>query len=200
MADITLAAFGAMAAALFVTELTDKDALLLLAVSTRVRARIAFLAGATSFFITSVVIVTLGSLLITVVPVFWVRLGGGGVMLAYGAWEARGVVGKGSVEKEGARIAGTGSTRKLFVRLVLALALLDLAGDATEVLTIVFVSEYGNLAFVFSGVYIGLLAATAAEATLGSRLGRLLTPRRIHILSASIFLLLGASIVSLGAA
>jgi putative Ca2+/H+ antiporter (TMEM165/GDT1 family) len=195
LVDFTLASFGAMAAALFVTELTDKDSLLLIAVSTRVRARVTFAAGATAFIMTTTIIVTLGSLLVSVVPVVWVRIAGGVVMLAYGIWEARGIVGQGAVQGEESRVAKAGSTWKVFGSLVLALAVLDLAGDATEILTVVFVSEYRNLLFVFSGVCTGLLAATAVEATLGSRLGKLFTPRRLRIGSAAIFLILGASIV-----
>ena len=87
---------------------------------------------------------------------------------------------------------------KVFLALVASLALLDLAGDATEVLTIVLVASYGSPLFVFSSVYVGLFSAAALEATLGSKLGRLLTPRRIRIGSAVIFILLGLFIILLG--
>ncbi|HYC11048.1 MAG TPA: hypothetical protein VEC02_00085, partial [Nitrososphaerales archaeon] len=109
MADFSLASFGAIAATLFIAELTDKDAFLLLAVSTKVRIRVAFLAGATSFIFTTTVIMTLGTLLITFVPVYWVRLAGGVVMLGYGAWQARGLVGEKTVEAEESRIQRAGS-------------------------------------------------------------------------------------------
>jgi len=198
LVDLSLASFATIAATLFVTELTDKDSILLIAVSTKVRARLAFSAGATAFVITTTLIVALGSLLAAVVPVGWVRLAGGLVMIGYGAWEAKGLVGQGAVEAEETRIARAGSTWRVFVALVVALAALDLAGDATEVLTIVFVAHYGAPLFVFAGVCTGLLSATAVETTLGNRLGRLLTPRRLRIGSAAIFLSLGASIVILG--
>lgn len=197
MADFSLASFGAIAAALFITELTDKDAFLLIAVSTKVRARTAFLAGATAFTFTTTVIMALGSLLITVVPVYWVRLAGGVVMVAYGAWEARGLIGAGAVEEEESRILKAGSRWSVFITMVGALALLDLAGDATEVLTIVFVARYSNLLLVFSGVITGLLAATALETALGNRLAKVLTPRRLRYVSAAVFLVLGASILLL---
>jgi putative Ca2+/H+ antiporter (TMEM165/GDT1 family) len=198
MPDLSLLDFATIAATLFVAELTDKDALLLIAVSTRVRVRLAFLAGATAFMITTTIIVAAGSLIVTVVPVDWVRLAGGIVMLAYGLWEARGLVGKGAVEREESRVERTGSAWRVFVALVAALALLDLAGDATEVLTIVLVAHYGAPLFVFSAVLIGLVSAAAVETTLGNRLGRLLTPRRLQIGSAVVFLLLGSAIILLG--
>lgn len=60
MADSTLASFGLIAATLFVAELTDKDAFLLIAMSTKIRARVVFLAGATAFALTTTLFVTLG--------------------------------------------------------------------------------------------------------------------------------------------
>jgi len=195
LADFSLASFGAIAATLFIAELTDKDAFLLLAVSTKVRIRVAFLAGATSFIFTTTVIMTLGTLLITFVPVYWVRLAGGVVMLGYGAWQARGLVGEKTVEAEESRIQRAGSQWRVFLAMVVALALLDLAGDATEVLTIVFVARYSNAVLVFTGVITGLLAATAAETALGNRLGRLLTPRRLRYVSVIVFLVLGVFII-----
>ena len=195
MADFSLASFAAIAAALFVAELTDKDAFLLIAVSTKVRVRVAFLAGATAFTFTTTVIMTLGTLLITVVPVYWVRLAGGVVMVAYGVWQARGLVGQKVVEEEESRIQKAGSQWRVFLTMVAALALLDLAGDATEVLTIVFVARYSNVALVFSGVLTGLVAATAVETSLGNRLGRYLTPNRLRYISAVVFLALGVFII-----
>jgi putative Ca2+/H+ antiporter (TMEM165/GDT1 family) len=198
MADISIVSFATIVATLFVAELTDKDALLLLAISTKVRARLAFAAGATAFAITTTIIVAAGSLLVAVVPVGWVRVAGGVVMLGYGVWEARGLMGEKEVERQETRIARSGSQWKVFLALVASLALLDLAGDATEVLTIVLVASYVSPLFVFSSVYVGLFSAAALEATLGSKLGRLLTPRRIRIGSAVIFILLGLFIIFLG--
>lgn len=198
MSDFSVASFGAIAAALFVTELTDKDAFLLIALSTKVRARLAFTAGAAAFTFTTALIVTAGSLLVTVVPVGWVRLAGGVVMVAYGAWEARGLVGERAVEEGEAKISSAGSALKVFASMVVALALLDLAGDATEVLTIVFVARYADPYLVFAAVCTGLISATAVETTLGSRLGRFLTPRRLRYGSAAVFLVLGFAIIFLG--
>ena len=72
--------------AIFVAELTDKDALLLLSLATRFRPRLVFAAGAVAFTITSAVIVTLGRFLVDYVPVSWVTLAGGTIMIGYGIW------------------------------------------------------------------------------------------------------------------
>ncbi len=195
MADI--ASFTIIASTLFVAELTDKDAFLLIALSTKVKPRLVFLAGATAFTMTSAAIVTAGSFLAAVVPVYWVRFAGGIVMLAYGLWEARGLVGMGAVDEEESRVQKASTVWRAFAAMVGALALLDLAGDATEVLTIVLVAHYNDPVFVFAGVLAGLLAATALETTLGSRLGRLLTPRRLQLVSGAVFLTLGTLILAL---
>ncbi|MDG6963498.1 MAG: TMEM165/GDT1 family protein [Nitrososphaerota archaeon] len=199
MNSSTLYAFFGIAAALFVAELTDKDAFLLLAVSAKVKARVAFLAGATAFVLTTTLFVGAGSLLLTVVPVAWVRLAGGAVMLGYGGWQARGLVGYRTVEEEESRVERSGTALGAFLTLVASLAFLDIAGDATEVLTVVLVSKYSDLLFVFTAVCTGLIAATAFETALGNRLGRLLTPRRLRVVSAAVFLALGVAILVSGA-
>lgn len=198
MADLSLAAFATISATLFVTELTDKDSLLLIAVSTRVKATLAFAAGASAFLLTTTIIVGAGSLLTAVVPVSWVKLAGGVIMLGYGLWEARGLSGAREAEREDSRLAKSGSPWKVYLALVAALALLDLAGDATEVLTVVLVARYGAPLFVFASVYVGLLSAAAAETALGNRLGRVLTPRRLRVGAAVIFIVLGLTVIFLG--
>ncbi|HEV2227105.1 MAG TPA: TMEM165/GDT1 family protein [Nitrososphaerales archaeon] len=193
--DQLLISFATIAAALFVTELTDKDALLILSVATRVRAIFVFVAGAVAFVFDTAVIVSVGALLLTIVPIFWVRIAGGAAMLAYGLWEARGLAGKGTVDREESRIKKSGSSLKVFLTLLGSLIVLDLAGDATEILTIVFVAQYGNALLVFLAGSVGLVAATAVETALGNRLGKILTPRRIRFGSVLVFLALGAAII-----
>jgi len=199
MAELSIFSFATIAATIFVTELTDKDALLLIAVSTKVKARLAFLAGATAFTITTTIIVAAGSLMVSLVPVGWIRLAGGAVMIGYGLWEARGLIGKEAVGRQESRIASAASSWRLFFVLVGSLALLDLAGDATEVLTLVLVAQYTAPLYVFSAVWLGLVSAAGVETVLGNKLGKLLTPRRLQVGSAAIFVLLGLAIILLDA-
>lgn len=195
MSGFTLASFGTIAAVLFVAELTDKDAFLLIAVSSKVRWRVAFLAGAAAFTFTTFVFVVAGSVLVAYVPVYWVRVAGGLVMVGYGLWEARGLVGAKEAEEEGSRIEQAAAPWKVFLTMAATLALLDLAGDATEVLTIVFVARYADSVLVFTGALTGLIMATALETTLGNSLGRVLTEARLRYLSVAVFLLLGVAII-----
>jgi len=195
MIDFTIEAFGAVAAAIFVAELTDKDAFLLIAMSAKMRSSVVFSAGAVAFIFTTTVLVTAGSLLVAFVPVYLVRLAGGVLMIAYGLWTARGLIGMGAIEVEESRIESAGTAWRSFFALVAALAVLDLAGDATEVLTLVFVARYQDPILVFLGACFGLISATAVETALGNRLGRLFTPRRLRVGSAAVFLTLGTLIL-----
>lgn len=196
MSEPTLAAFAAVAAALFVTELTDKDALLILTLASRRRALTVFLAGSAAFLLTTALFVSLGSVLVAFVPLSWVKLAGGGFMVAYGLWEARGLVGVGVVEKEKKEIEETKGWWRAFAAMVAALALLDIAGDATEVLTIILVTQYSNLLFVFAASATGLVTATAAETILGNRVGQMLTQKRMRYFSIVVFLLIGTYIIA----
>src|ERR1700731_2670689 len=72
---------------LFAAELSDKDALFLLALATKTRASVVFAAGSVAFTVTTAIIVLLGSLLLTVVPVIAIKLAGGAIMLGYAAFE-----------------------------------------------------------------------------------------------------------------
>lgn len=194
MAQLDLPSLGAIALALFLAELTDKDALFLLSAATRTRAAVVFAAGASAFVFTSALFVTVGALLVSVVPVFLVRVVGGAIMIGYGGWELLGAVGARETG-EGSDGTGGGSTLRVFLALVGAIAVLDMAGDATEILTIVFVAHYSRPVLVFAGACLGLISATAVETTLGNRLGHLLTPNRLKYASSAVFLVLGAVIV-----
>ncbi len=187
--------FVAIASALFVTELTDKDALLILALATKTRAVTVFLAGSTAFVLTTIVNVTAGSVAASFVPILWIKVAGGTVMVAYGLWEANGLVGQKLVEEEEKKLEKKRDGKGEFLWMVGALALLDLAGDATQVLTIVFVAQYSAILLVFAATCVGLIAATATQTVLGKGLGKMFTPQRLRYVSIVVFLVLGAFII-----
>ncbi len=188
-------AFATIASALFVTELTDKDAFLLLTLAAKTRAVVVFFAGATAFVITTTVFVTVGTLISAAVPILWVRLVGGAFMIGYGLWEAWGVDSRRDVEKEERSLERRFGGWMTFFSIVAGVALLDIAGDATEVLTIVLAARYSNPILVFSAACTGLVSAAAFETALGNRLGRMLTPQRVRYISMVVFLVLGTFII-----
>ena len=182
---------------IFVAELTDKDALLLLSLATRFRSILVFGAGLIAFTITSAIIVTFGQLLVDYVPVSWVTLAGGTIMIGYGIWSY--FTGRDSdeateVERRLASSAHKGEA-SVFLSAVGLLVLLDLSGDATEVLTILFVARFQNVVIVFIGAVLALIAATAVETAIGKRLSKILSVARIRVFSLCVFLAIGATAI-----
>jgi len=116
-------------------------------------------------------------------------------MIAYGLWEFKGLVGERLVEKEESKLLRDKGGWRTFAAMVGTLALLDLAGDATEILILLFMAKYSDALLVFAGSCVGLVSATAFETALGNRLGRLLTQRRIRYVSIVVFLTLGSSVI-----
>jgi putative Ca2+/H+ antiporter (TMEM165/GDT1 family) len=195
-----LAAFATIASAIFIAELTDKDALLLLAISTRVKAGTAFAAGSTAFAISTAIIVSIGYVLTSIIPVFWIKIAGGIIMIGYAAYEYS----KMNKEKEKREIEDREKRIekrkkepffKLFLTIISMLVVLDLAGDATEVLTIVFVARFQNLLLVFVSCVVALTAASAVETIIGNRLGRLFSFERIRIFSLLVFVIIGTIVI-----
>ena len=183
---------------IFIAELTDKDALFLLAMATKVRPVVVFAAGSIAFAATTAIIVTMGSVLIAFVPVSYIRVAGGAIMLAYAVWEYRNfALEKSDVEaRESSLIGRRGSSWSILLPAVATLIALDLAGDATEVLTVVLLARFEDPPLVFTGCVMGLIGAVAVETALGNRLARVLPPRRIKFFSMAVFVTIGAVVIS----
>jgi putative Ca2+/H+ antiporter (TMEM165/GDT1 family) len=193
------AALLTVASAVFVAELTDKDAFLLLTLATRRKSWFVFAAGSLAFAITTTIITTSGYLLARILPVFWIKLAGGIVMISYGLWEFLKTSDneeRRELKKEGKLLSSSAKSMwPAFFTAVSMLALLDLSGDATEVLTIIFVAHFQDALLVFVGALSALIAATAFETFLGSQLRRILSLNRLRILSILIFLALGTGVI-----
>jgi len=185
--------------AVFIAELTDKDALLILALATKIRPRIVFASGLVAFTITTAIIVSLGSFLISVIPVFWITLSGAVIMIGYGVLLLLRVRNdEESLKEEETRLVKRSTEKNAwstFLSIVPMLVLLDLAGDATEILIIVFVANLQNVVLVFVGSLVALAAATALETTIGHTLSRILSLQRIKLVSSLVFLTLGIVVI-----
>jgi putative Ca2+/H+ antiporter (TMEM165/GDT1 family) len=197
MVDPTTA-FLTVAGTIFVAELTDKDALLLLTLATKTSAWRVFAAGSIAFTITTSIIVLLGSAIVTVIPISWIKVAGGSIMLVYAVYQYfSGLRQEESLEAKGESIAKSRARSKwvAFMSILGALIVLDLAGDATELITVVFVAQFENILVVFLGAVFALILASGVEAALGNRLGRWLSARKIRYLSVVVFLIIGSTIL-----
>ncbi|MGO9644485.1 MAG: TMEM165/GDT1 family protein [Candidatus Bathyarchaeia archaeon] len=186
-----------VASAVFVAELTDKDALLILTLATRHRSWFVFAAGSVTFTITTAIIAVSGYFLVNVFPVYWIKIVGGVIMIGYGLWGFLKVSKKELAEEEEKLLARTSmkSMWPAFLAAVSMLALLDLTGDATEVLIIVFVAHFNNVVLVFVSALIALIAATAIETAVGNRLRNHLSLERLRLFSLLVFTIIGTAII-----
>ena len=187
-----------VAVAIFVAELTDKDAFLLLTLATRRKAWFVFCAGSFAFTVTTAIIVTSGYFILTVVPVLWIKLAGGVVMVSYGLWQFFQTGEERELESEKSKVLSRSARKNVlmaFLGTAAMLALLDLAGDATEILTIIFLAQFRDAVLVFVATLSALIAATAVETFLGSQLQRTLSAKRLRMLSVMVFLFIGTVIV-----
>ena len=187
--------FATISSTIFFVELTDKDALLLLSLATRIKPWTAFASGATAFTITSAIIVSLGYILIRIVPIFWVRLAGGLAMICFAAWEYFHKEDGDEEDKKFLNKSLNTSGWSIFLGAVSLLILLDLAGDATEVLTIVYVAKFSNALLVFLGAVTALVSASALETLLGRKLKRVLSTSNLTKLSLAVFVVIGTVVV-----
>lgn len=197
LGQATLGALLTISLTIFIAELTDKDALLLLTLATRVRPRIVFAAGSVAFTITTAIIITAGYFLVNVFPVFWIKIASGLIMIGYGIWGFKSEKDE-KLEYQKRRLFARSSQNhmwQVFLSTVLMLAVLDLAGDATELLIIVFVAQYQNVLLVFVASLAALMAATALETIIGHKLRTILSLERIRLLSLVVFLILGATVI-----
>jgi putative Ca2+/H+ antiporter (TMEM165/GDT1 family) len=194
--ETALPIMATVASAVFVAELTDKDAFLLLTLATRHRSWFVFAAGSVAFTITTVIIVVSGYFLVNVFPVYWIKIVGGVIMIGYGFWGFLKVSDKRLAGEEEKLLAGTSkkSMWPAFLVAVLMLALLDLAGDATEVLIVVFVAHF-DVVLVFVSALIALIAATGVETVVGNRLRNYLSLKRLRFFSLLVFTIIGTAII-----
>ncbi len=199
--SLLLGSFATIVLAIFIAELTDKDALLLLTLATRLKPLTAFAAGSLAFTITTTIIVSVGFVLTQFVPVFWIKLVGGAIMIVYAFYQylQKNDREKEEIANEEKKIVGGFTERraawKAFLSAVSMLIVLDLAGDATEVLTVVFVARYQDVLLVFVSCVVALVAASALETAIGNRLGKMLTIKRIKLLSLVVFLIIGSLVI-----
>jgi len=178
--------------------LTDKDALLLLTLATQNKPWFVFAAGTITFLITTAIIALSGYLLVTIFPVFWIKLIGGVIMICYAFWSFLKTREKELKEEQRKLLARSAKKSMLtaLLTVVSMLALLDLAGDATELLIVVFVAHFQNVILVYASAMVGLTFATALETFIGNRLSSFFSLQRIRIISFIVFVLIGTCVIA----
>ena len=119
-------------------------------------------------------------------------------MIGYAGFELFNIRNQSEDEDEKALLNKTlkKSAWSIFIGAVSLLIVLDLAGDATEVLTIVYVARFSNALLVFLGAVLALVCASALETMLGGRLAKVLSAEKIRIASIMVFLIIGTFVIA----
>ncbi|MFZ0829617.1 MAG: TMEM165/GDT1 family protein [Thermoplasmata archaeon] len=163
-------------------ELVDRTSFALIAFSSKHPALPSWAGAATAFVATSTIAVVVGGSLEDAFhrELFWVRVGGGIVLLAYASFLL--------LVPEHDRQPPTG--RSAFAGAFLLIFLLEL-GDTTMIFTILFAVEFGNLIVVFAAAALALASVAAFASFLGSRLGVRVEPRALERLVIVILVIAG---------
>jgi putative Ca2+/H+ antiporter (TMEM165/GDT1 family) len=183
--QVDSASFWAAFGLIFVAELGDKTQLIAVALATRYRWERVFLGIAAAFVVLNLAAVTVGSVLFSHVPLFWIRLGAGALFAVFGVSALRAVPGDG--EEAGELRAGrpivTAFVMILFAEL----------GDKTQLATASLAAQKGALAEVFAGSSLALWSVSLVAVLVGRQLTRYVPLRHVRRAGGILFLAFAAA-------
>jgi putative Ca2+/H+ antiporter (TMEM165/GDT1 family) len=181
--------FGSVFGIIFVAELPDKTAICAMVLATSHRPVAVLIGAATALTIQSAIAVTAGHVL-SLLPERPVHLVAGGIFVvsAVAMWRR-----KEEAHDESSRVGG-GFWRSLWV--VFGVIFLAEWGDLTQLGTAALAAQYRSPWIIFAGSTLGLWAASAIAIFVGNRAARLLDPRRIQRVAATIFAVVGVVLLA----
>ena len=173
-------------------ELFDRTSFALIALSARARPLPTWAGGATGFVLATVIAVSVGEALTTVLGpshLAWLRVGGGAFLVAYAVW----LYFRGSEEALGEEEREFASA---FLTAFLTISLLEL-GDTTMIFEVVFVTDYGWLIVLVAGS-LALVTVAGWNVFLGRHLSRRVSPERLRTVVTVVMCLVGALTILYG--
>lgn len=193
MVDLSWAAgFVVVFAVIGGFELFDRTTFALIVLGARARPLATWAGAAVAFVASTVVAVTAGAALATVLGpsrIGWLRVAGGSFLIGYALWTYL------HPEVEEGLEAET-RARSAFVAAFLTIFLLETA-DTTQIFEIVFVADWGWLVVLVAGS-LSLCAVAAWDVFLGQRLGARVEPERMRRVVVVVLLVVGAATILYG--
>jgi len=174
---------------IFLAELPDKTALAALVLATRFRARDVILGASLAFAIQTIVAVAAGSVL-TLLPVMPIRIASGVGFLIFSVLSLRR---KDEGFEEGAVVSAVGR-RSPWVSSFLIIFAAEW-GDLTQLATAALVAQTRNPLSIGIGAVLALWTVTLLAAYAGNKLGEVLRPQILNLLSAILFAAIGLFII-----
>ena len=173
---------------IFIAELPDKTALAALILATRLRARDVIIGAWAAFAVQTLVGVAAGSIL-TLLPVTPIRIASGIGFLVFAFLAFRRKEEAEETDKEAASAkAKAGRPAWLISFLVIFAAEW---GDLTQLATAALVAQYRQPISVGLGAVLALWAVTILAVYSGNKLGDLIKPRILNLISAALFAAIG---------
>ena len=177
---------------IFVAELPDKTAIATLILSTKYRAR-DVIAGAWLAFLIQTIIAIIAGGILTLLPAKPIQIASGIGFLVFAVLALRRNE-KADEKEEVASLEKAKSQRPVWLISFLVIFAAEW-GDLTQLATAAIVARNGQALSVGIGAVLALWAITLVAAYSGSRLGKVLKPRLLNIISAALFAAIGLFII-----
>jgi putative Ca2+/H+ antiporter (TMEM165/GDT1 family) len=174
---------------IFALEFVDRTNLANIALSSRSPPLQVWIGAALAFLVSTAIAVVLGTLILSFLlpEILYIKVGGGALILAYGAWSLLKVM----PEELGDEKVSAGKVILGTFSLILFLEM----GDGTQILTILFVASLGNALLVFFAALLGLLCMAAVGVKLGGYLRGKLAPRTVERTSSVLMIVVGLALI-----
>jgi putative Ca2+/H+ antiporter (TMEM165/GDT1 family) len=184
---VFLSTFGVI----FLAELGDKTQLTAMALAARYPWRKVFFGLAAAFALLNLAAVLVGSLLFSVLPLFWIKLVSGALFLFFGVTTLR-VKGFDEAEEvnEEKRLGGRGPVVTSFLMILVA----EL-GDKTQLVTASLAAQRDSSFAVFTGSTLALWTVSLIGIFAGRQLTRVISLSTLHKAAGLLFLAFGAVIL-----
>jgi putative Ca2+/H+ antiporter (TMEM165/GDT1 family) len=174
---------------IFVFEFFDKTNLGNVAMSAKSSPFHVWVGAAIAFLVSTTIAVTIGTLILAFLlpQILYVKVGGGALLVAYGAWcllKAR----KDEPAKEEM------DKGKVVMGAFLLILFLEM-GDETQILTILFVASFGNILLVFVAAVAALWSMSALGVKLGSLMKGRISQVALERVSSVLMILVGALLI-----
>ncbi len=186
-------------------EMGDKTQFSVITLGTRYPAFSVMGGSILAFALVNGIAVIAGVFIVTILPVFWVKIGVASLFLAFGGYTLYGLKkqdakqgsgdmrdNKGTGDTGNKKETGTTETggKNGFISSFSLIFLMEL-GDKTQIATATLVAGYGRPFVVFAGVLLGLSILTVLEVKLGSVISKKIRPERMELIAGVVFILFG---------
>jgi len=176
---------------IFLAELGDKTQLTAMALATRYPWKRVFIGLAAAFALLNLAAVLLGSLLFTVLPLFWIKVASALLFFFFGMTTLRSKrFDAEEEEEEEKRFTAKGPVVTSFLMIMLA----EL-GDKTQLVTASLAAQHDSPLAVFTASTLALWSVSLIGIFAGQQLVRFVSLAALHKIAGCLFLVFGAAIL-----